>query len=270
MMIQDYIKSLQLTQQHACLAQLREIQEKHLEMYSFSSISALGAEIISLQEEALLDRLVLRKKGGYCFEQNKLAYLALEHLGYEVQPLLAKVLLNGNEDNARTHRVTLVKIGDDSYLFDVGFGSKSPKEPLCISQSGTIEVGNYHYKITRTASDVRIELLQPEQVSLYSVSLVPVTEKDFDVVHFYSHQHPESNFVNNLVLSRVTGGQRFTLRNLLYRELHEVSQFSTVIEVTSAQQLLSLIRQKFLLNVCTSEAERLFARAQKSMRMQSA
>ncbi|RZM80126.1 arylamine N-acetyltransferase [Pseudoalteromonas rubra] len=270
MMIQDYINSLQLTQQHASLAQLREIQEKHLELYSFSSISALGAEIISLQEEALLERLVHRKKGGYCFEQNKLAYLALEYLGYEVQPLLAKVLLNGQEDNARTHRITLVKLEGESYLFDVGFGSKSPKAPLCVSQSGTIAVGNYQYKVTRTESDVRIELFQPEQVCLYSVSLTPVTEKDFDVVHFYSHQHPESNFVNNLVLSRVVSGQRFTLRNLVYRELHEASQFSTVVEVTSAQQLLSLIRQKFLLNVCTSEAERLFSRAQKSMRLQSA
>ncbi|MCO7190922.1 MULTISPECIES: arylamine N-acetyltransferase [unclassified Pseudoalteromonas] len=265
MTIQDYIQSLQLTHNQVSLEQLAEFQTKHLDLYSFSSINAMSEEILSLDVEALLTRLIENKQGGYCFEHNKLAYLALAELGYEVQPLLARVLVNGLEDNPRTHRITLVHLGEESYLVDVGFGSKSLSAPLPVSKSGYVDVESYRYKIIRSADTIRVEIVHPEEVSLYSADLSRVTEKDFEVVHYYSHQHPDSYFANNLVLARITNGKRYTLRNLLYGELHEASQISTHIDVTSASQLQSILQQKFLLHIDMAKAEHLYTLAQDKM-----
>ena len=262
MTLRNYIESLQLTHTAPSAEQLHEFQEKHLALYSFSSINALKAEILPLDEAALLERVVLKQQGGYCFELNKLAYLALHQLGYEVTPLLARVLLNGREDNGRTHRLTLVHLADESYLCDVGFGSKSPQRPLPVSKSGVVEAGHYRYKITRDNHSLRIDVLHPESVSLYSAELSQVNEMDCDIAHFYSHQHPESNFVKNLILSRVANGKRYTIRNLQFSELDERSQLRSQTIITSPQQLLELIRNIFLINLSTAQAEHLFSRAQ--------
>lgn len=76
---------------------------------------------------------MVNQQGGYCFEHNKIAYLALKHLGFEVRSVLARVMLNGKPTNPRTHRMNVLELDGETYLVDVGFGNKTPRGLLNIN-----------------------------------------------------------------------------------------------------------------------------------------
>ncbi len=79
---------------------------------------------LSLESQALFDRVVTNKRGGYCFEHNKLFFEILQSLGFDCEIVLARVLLNRNIDVPRTHRITRVALPDGNYIVDVN--SKAP------------------------------------------------------------------------------------------------------------------------------------------------
>ena len=63
-------------------------------------------------------------RGGYCYEQNGLFSQVLETIGFGFTPLAARVLWRQAEDalTPRTHKLLLVRLGEDLVLADVGFG----------------------------------------------------------------------------------------------------------------------------------------------------
>ncbi|RZG17911.1 arylamine N-acetyltransferase [Pseudoalteromonas maricaloris] len=245
--INQYLSSLSL-QHFAGVELVTELQQKHLSRYAFSSINAMYGERLLLDPLPLFSRLVTNKQGGYCFEHNKVAFLALQQLGFTVRPVLARVMLNGSSSNPRSHRMTLLNLDGEQYLVDVGFGVKSPRVPININQALTIQ-GRQTYQVQKTADTVKVTLLEEGEapLTLYHVDLAEVFESDCEVAHFYSHQHPEAAFVNNLVVSRITDCHRYLLRNQSYFEWHECDGSVTETKVESFAQLEQLVKETFLL-----------------------
>jgi N-hydroxyarylamine O-acetyltransferase len=88
---------------------------------------------VSLAEEDLERKLVRERRGGYCFEQNLLLASALEHLGLEVEPMLARVRAGAPPGTVRprSHLVLRVTDGDGRvWHADVGFGSGTLLDPI--------------------------------------------------------------------------------------------------------------------------------------------
>ncbi|WP_440054842.1 arylamine N-acetyltransferase family protein [Pseudoalteromonas sp. T1lg65] len=247
--IENYIKSLELPAKQG-LDLVSALQRNHLAKYAFSSINAMQAEQLSLEQDALFKRVIVDKQGGYCFEHNKIAYLALQQLGFNVRPVLARVTLNGTMTNPRTHRMTLLTLEDRQYLVDVGFGVKSPRIPLDIDLSCASE-GSNSYRIEREQDIVKIILQEANEtpVQLYQVELSEIFEGDCEVAHFYSHQHPEASFVNNLVVSRIDAQQRFLLRNQKYFVWDESKGTCTEQAITDFAHLQTLVRDIFWLDI---------------------
>ena len=72
-------------------ATLAELHRAHATSITFEGLSAHVGEAVLLDPGALFEKLVEGGRGGYCFEQNLLFKAALEPLGYEVEPYLARV-----------------------------------------------------------------------------------------------------------------------------------------------------------------------------------
>ena len=74
----------------------------------------------------LFDKIVTRKRGGFCYELNGLFYELLKEIGFSVKMVSARVY-NGQEAYSPEfdHMTLIVKIKDDNYLVDVGFGEFS-------------------------------------------------------------------------------------------------------------------------------------------------
>jgi N-hydroxyarylamine O-acetyltransferase len=75
----------------ADLATLRAIHRRHPAAIPFENLDPLLGRPVALDIEALQEKLVRGRRGGYCFEENALFAAALEALGFAVTRLAARV-----------------------------------------------------------------------------------------------------------------------------------------------------------------------------------
>ena len=80
-----YLDDLGLGRRPPSIDALTEIVRRHIAQYSFASIGPRLGNELPIEPDALLDRIVVRRRGGYCFEQNGLLFAVLEQLGYPAQ-----------------------------------------------------------------------------------------------------------------------------------------------------------------------------------------
>ena len=90
----------------------------------FENLDVVLGRGIDLSDEAVDDKLIHRKRGGYCFEQNTLFMRVLLALGFDVTPISARVRIGRTREEtpARTHVFLRVPIDGVHYLADVGVG----------------------------------------------------------------------------------------------------------------------------------------------------
>jgi len=110
---------------------LAAVQRAHRFAIPFENLDIPLGRGIAIDPDTVFDKLVTRRRGGYCFEQNRLFGDALGALGFTRRPLLARVWLGASEVPARTHTFDLVTLDGREWIADAGFGgSFTPPMPL--------------------------------------------------------------------------------------------------------------------------------------------
>ena len=106
---------------------LRALHRAHLMTVPFENLSIHLGEPISLAAGNLMDKIVTRRRGGFCYELNGAFALLLGALGFEVRLLAARVFGGDRLGPPFDHLTLLVHAsdGDGPWLADVGFGSHS-------------------------------------------------------------------------------------------------------------------------------------------------
>src|SRR3982750_4635329 len=97
------------------LALLSALTDAHTRSIPFENLDVLLGRPISLAREALFQKLVVDRRGGYCFEQNGLFLEVLRELGFQVTPISARVRLQHPRDYIppRTHVFLRVELGGE-------------------------------------------------------------------------------------------------------------------------------------------------------------
>jgi N-hydroxyarylamine O-acetyltransferase len=98
------------------------LQRAHRLAVTFENLDIPLGRGISLEPERIFEKLVIARRGGYCFEQNALFLGMLQAIGFEARPLLARVWLATEDTPPRTHTLNLVRLDGDQVIADVGFG----------------------------------------------------------------------------------------------------------------------------------------------------
>jgi len=260
--IKNYLALLNVQKTTSDYHYISELQQAHLTHFSFSSSNVLLKKPLSLEPAALFERLINQRLGGYCFEHNKIFYLALQALGYTVRPLLGRVMLNGDSSNGRSHRLTLLTLNEKQYVIDVGFGVACPRLLIDLQNKEIVNDQAFEYQLSHEydySTSYRLTQLSPEPAKvLYRFDLREVTEADCEIAHFYSHQYPQAAFVNNLVVARVTAKQRKLIRNLTYLIIDNASSQEVAIDIKTSKQLYQLCNEQFAVGLSVSEASELF------------
>jgi N-hydroxyarylamine O-acetyltransferase len=241
----NYLARIAVRPPEVSISFIKELQDAHVRSFSFSSLGVLLHENLSLESQALFDRVVTNKRGGYCFEHNKIFFEVLCSLGFECEIVLARVLHNRNIDVPRTHRITRVAFPESNYIVDVGFGPLCPRESLLLDSEAPQNQGDSVYRIIQP--DPGRYLLQIEEVNewftLYSFDKGHYTEADCLCGHHYSSTYPDAAFVNNLVVSRKSYDDVRLLRN---GEFHRIRGEETVIsDISSKDNLGDILTQEF-------------------------
>lgn len=181
--------------------------------YPFCNLGALTKAELPLDLASLFDRIVQKKRGGYCFEHNGLVFDVLDGLGFAPKLYLARVVYNMD-----THRISVVNINNNDYLVDVGFGAQGPAIAVPLNGEVVDDAGRQFRVEKRNDSDYHLQILKDGAFfSLYRFELCNYGQADCELGHFYSHKHPNAAFVNRLVAARIIAQQVHSLVDLDYR-----------------------------------------------------
>ena len=153
---------------------------------------------------------------GYCFEQNLLLSHVLNGLGFKVTGLAARVLWNAPEGaiTARGHMLLRIDLDGKPYVADVGFGVLTLTAPLLLEPD--IEQATPHepFRLIRAGQDFVMQAKLGETwKSLYRFDLQEQFLPDYEVTNWYLSNHPDSHFVNGLIVARAAPDRRYALRN---------------------------------------------------------
>ncbi|MFG1494859.1 arylamine N-acetyltransferase [Halobacteriovorax sp. ZH4_bin.1] len=243
------------------MKQLNNEIKKFLVENTFNNIDILisNRAILKLDTESLHDKLIVRKRGGYCFENNQYFYTQLKEGGNKVRRVLGRVVYGDtSDDKPRSHQATVITIDNKQYLVDVGFGPYTPGAAIPLSGEEVESFNNRVYRVTKINEiDYQLEVEKKDGFfSLYQFNLANYNDADFKVANYYTNTHDDSKFTTSLVLSQQTeSGTRF-ISNLLYSEISENDRKN--IEINSADGLYETIVDAFSVNFTKEECHYLF------------
>lgn len=228
------------------LAALQRIHLAHLASIPFENLDILLGRPIVLDIGRLVAKLLDQRRGGYCFEQNTLFLAALDALGFRASAMAARVRSGTTTLRPPTHMLLSVRIGDEEWLADVGFGGDGPLGPVPMSGDESIQ-GPMTYRV---ASEGRLRVLQTRLADdwrdLYAFVPETVPPVDFEMANWFTSTYPESPFVRTLTAQRSTAGVRYVLRYPYYSE-NRGSDVRT--REIGRDELLPLLHEVFLIDL---------------------
>jgi N-hydroxyarylamine O-acetyltransferase len=189
-------------------AALRELHRRHLETVPFENLSIHLGEPIVLTEDALLDKIVRRGRGGFCYELNGAFAALLTALGFDVRLAAASMVREDGTLTAAFDHLTLVVELDERYLVDVGSG-KGSVYPLRLDWPEPQEDPGGSFLI-RDAPGGDIEVVT-DGVPQYRAELRPRRLSDFTRPCWWHATSPESHFREAPRCSRRTETGRVTI-----------------------------------------------------------
>ena len=163
---------------------------------------------VSLEIPALYDKVVLRRRGGYCYELNALFTRLLLDLGFDARSVFCRVVRGRDFLPPCAHRGIVVALDGRLYFCDVGFGGPMPAGALEIADGAGGDVRGETFRIDRfddywwtlsrdTSAGVREAVLQ--------FNTFPQTPQEFIAANMKSALDPESIFVKQVLVNLRTG-----------------------------------------------------------------
>jgi N-hydroxyarylamine O-acetyltransferase len=189
-------------------AVLAELHVAHLRSVPFENLSVRRGEAILLDEQWLFEKVVGRRRGGYCYELNGLLAALLEALGFQVQHLAGRVGPTGIDFDHLALRVEL----EEPWLADVGFGD-SFLAPLRLDSREPQDGGEGRSYRLEEGGDGLVLLRSGPAGWKRQFSFGPRgwPLEAFEAGNRYHQSSPDSHFTKNTVVSLATPGGRVTL-----------------------------------------------------------
>lgn len=191
----------------------------HNRSIPFENIDPLmGIAVHDLGTEALTAKLVHRRRGGYCYENNGVMGYALEALGYGVDRLAGRVVWMqppGAPQSGLTHNVLAVSVpGEDGrFLVDVGFGGQTLSSPIRLQAGPVQQTRHEPYRLIEHPEGLQLQAqVRGEWQPLYQFSLRTQPLIDLSIGSWYSSTYPTAVFVVGLSVALVTDDARWNLR----------------------------------------------------------
>jgi N-hydroxyarylamine O-acetyltransferase len=224
------------------LAVLRALTARHPKAIPFETLDPLLGRPVALDRASVQAKLVRNKRGGYCQEQNLLFHDVLAAMGFTVTALGARVVwMKPGRDAPLTHRLTLVTLGGEKFVADVGFGGQSPTAPLRLEPDLEQSTPHGCYRLVREGDVYESQFhLRDAWAPMYRFTLTPQTPIDFEVANWFTSTHPQALFVRNLLVARVIGETRVNLRNndLVVRRLDGSVEHRTLANARQLREVL--------------------------------
>jgi len=226
-----------LTVSYDTLSQLVYCHFMHV---PYENLDILNKIPLSLEIPDIYDKIVNRRRGGYCFELNALFNWLLNRIGFETRSYFSRFLLNQPTDviAIRRHRVMTTEIDGMAYLVDVGVGNEVPVRPLPLAENIETEMRGLVYRLI--TDEVLGWVLQYRNGTknetgwnnIYSFTEEKQFEIDFVQPNFWCQYSPDSllNAQNKIALRSETG--KYTIDGNVFRKYDITGSDLKIAEMT--------------------------------------
>jgi N-hydroxyarylamine O-acetyltransferase len=191
-------------------AALRVLHRAHQLTVPFENLSIHLSERISLDEDKLLDKVVTRWRGGFCYELNGAFALLLRALGADVVMVAARVHGPDGFGPPFDHLALLVHPagGPGPCLADVGFGSHTVY-PLLLGSRQEQDDPAGAFRLA-DAEDGDVDVLKGSEPQ-YRIETRARSLADFVPTCWYQQTSPDSHFTRSSICSRLTAEGRISI-----------------------------------------------------------
>ena len=191
-------------------AGLRTLHRAHQLAVPFENLSIHLAEPISLDERDLIDKIVHRRRGGFCYELNGAFALLLEALGAQVSRVAARVYGQAGLGPPFDHLALIVRPADGSgpWLADVGFGSHSDYPLLLDVREDQDDPAGRFQLADASAGD--IDVLKDGRPQ-YRIEIRERSLADCVPTCWWQQTSPLSHFTRSTICSRLTPDGRVSI-----------------------------------------------------------
>ncbi len=198
------------------LEYLKRLHKNHLLSIPFENLDIHWQREIVLEIEKIYGKIVLSKRGGFCYELNGLFYVLLLNLGFNCRLISCRVFNDEVEESADyEHMAIIVDVEGDLYLVDVGFGELF-LEPKNIAIDQVLIDYNKYFKFSLSANDEYV-LYSSSNASSFKKEYIFSTKKkqfiEFMPRCAWQQTSKDSHFTQNKVCSIATLDGRITLSN---------------------------------------------------------
>src|SRR5688572_18962665 len=195
---------------------LHGLQFAHLLTIPFENLDIGLKRPIQLSENALWDKIILRRRGGFCYELNGLFAGLLKQIGFDVTYLNARVFNREGELGIDfDHLALLVRIPQEPtrWLADVGFGD-SFNEPLRFEVSSEQVQGLRSYRLARTTEGYitwQKNYNKTWERQYFFDLQAHNFPTEYESACLYHQTSPKSSFTRGSIISRATPHGRVSL-----------------------------------------------------------
>lgn len=214
-------------------ANLTHIPFENLEVYEDNACPNLSIE-------GLFNKIIVRRRGGYCFELNGLFCALLEALGFTCYQVIGRVLHGRTFIPNPTHRGTVVELPEGRYYCDVGFGGAASFYPVPMKGEETpdgyyISVEGRNLVVNRRLENGYERALMFADYPAYAVDFVPL--------NFHIAMAPDSYFRIKPMVNLTTETGNIAIDGNIFRRRHNGACTEQVME--TREDFLAVLKAHF-------------------------
>lgn len=222
-------------------ATLSKLMQAHLGSIPFENLEVyFDKREPNLTTVALFEKIVLNRRGGYCFELNGLFSRLLSSLGFSVSLFFARVV-KGDFLSPPSHEVLCVETEGKRYFCDVGFGGPVPACPIELTYDRELVCSEGRiYRFERKGDETALQISRDGKFSdILIFSEVPRDAVDFIPLNAFCALSPLEPFVHKAIVWKREGIGRISIDGDIFRD------GMTETKITSRDEMFNILRERF-------------------------
>lgn len=247
--LEDYFKRIAYQGSPAVnVKTLAALMRCQLFSIAFENLDVQAGKVVSMVPEDIVEKIIYNNRGGYCYEVNGLFAMALSALGFEYTLIGARPMFYPAR-RPKTHMVLVVKLDDQQWLCDLGFGSFGIRAPLALDVLDiALHQDDDFFKLIKTDAKnfIMQALVDGEWVSQYGFDLYAQEWIDFFPANFLNSKHPDAIFVQKLLVVKHNPMGR---KSLLGNRLKKIEKGISEIKDLSDEEVQGVLRTEFGLSI---------------------
>lgn len=228
---------------------LDDVLEKTAKTIPFENLSIIENRTSDISKDHLVNKILVNKEGGLCYELNSIFYLFLIENGFNA--VLTTGVVYNNETQAyltlgRTHVTILLTHEGQTYVVDTGFGGNLPLKPVPLNGE-SVTSGNGEFRVKKVNGehgDYVLEMKLKHKHTDWRIGYAfdsrrAITDvSECNVIQKIIAEHPESSFNKHPLLTRLTNEGNVTLTNSSFTRWDEGNVTKEQIHSARFEELL--------------------------------